>query len=181
MSPLASLSIPRGHFWQVHLWTKLETGKHVPGALSTAWATLSIEKRASRGGEGMLGKCHVMCIWNIFETMPVTHEDRQWVDKGRGQHSDSGHTGGSWVPKIPARLPMLSASPRDGAHVGLPVLILVCLSVPVTLSHYLANTHTHTHIVSLSQNYGLFLNSFDFRTISLEGSTWGWPEPFPSV
>ena len=106
--------------------------------------------------------------------------DGEWTRRG-GQHSDSGHRGGSWVPEIPARLPMLSTSQRDGAHAGLPVLILVCLSVPVTLSHYLTNTHTHTHIVSLSQNCGHFLNSFDFRTISLEGRTQGWPKPFPSV
>lgn len=63
---------------------------------------------------------------------------------------------------------------------GLPVLILVYLSVPVTLSHYLANTHTHTHTLSLFLNYNLLLNSFDFRTISLEGSTLSFQaEAFP--
>ena len=55
----------------------------------------------------------------------------------------------------------------------------LCLIISLTLTH--THTHTHTHIVSLSQNCGHFLNSFDFRTISLEGRTQGWPKPFPFV
>ena len=73
--------------------------------------------------------------------------------------------------------------PRETApmRASLSSSLSVCLSLSLCLIISLTLTHTHTHIVSLSQNCGHFLNSFDFRTISLEGRTQGWPKPFPSV
>ena len=175
MSPLASLSIPWGHFWQVHLWTSLETGKRVPGALGTVWATVSIEKRALRGGEGMLGKCRVMCIWDISETMPVTHEDRQWVDKEVGT--------AQWQRPQRCVLGSRDSSPAPNAvsipeRASLFSSLSICLSLSLCL--IISLTLTHTHTLSLFQNYNLLLNSFDFRTISLEGSTLSFQaEAFP--